>query len=336
MKHVFIVNPKSFPEQKRMDTVIDSIGTFFTTQESQNFSIQVINYPRDAIGLIQEQVDKAEEGETVRVYAVGGDEILFDCLNGIVGLPNMELAVVPYGATNDFVRVFGEGKAELFRDIHALVDASSIPTDIIDTGNNFAINVCSVGLVSEVILKMRRADKRPGGLRRLTLWDQIKTFFYYVASVFGGGVLSQHYEVTVDDLHFSGNFGFINVANGPFFGGNRIAVKKAMPNDGLLDVAIFKSTNPLRFLISIGIYAMGRMPSNLFLLQAKKISLQSDDPILIQLDGDFFQDTNITFEVVPGAVQVVSVNNLPYQAADYKAVQEAEAQAEAEAAQEES
>lgn len=316
MKHVFVVNPKAFPEQKRMDAVIDSIESFFSAQQNGNFSIEVTQYSRDAIGLIQEQVDKAEEGETVRVYAVGGDEILFDCLNGIVGLPNIELAVVPYGATNDFIRVFGEGKAELFRDINSLVDGTTIPTDIIDTGNNFALNVCSVGLVSAVILKMRRADKRQGGLRRLTFWEQLKTFLNYVAAVFNSRVLSQHYEVTVDDLHFSGNFGFINIANGPFFGGNRIAVKKAMPDDGLLDVAIFKTTNPLHFLISIGIYAMGRMPSNLFLLQAKRISLQSDDPILIQLDGDFFQDTNITFEVVPGAVQVVSVNNLPYQSAE--------------------
>jgi hypothetical protein len=73
-------------------------------QEQTNFSTMFSHYPRDAMQLIQRQINTAEEGETVRVYAIGGDDILFDCLNGIMGLSNVELAIKNHGDTNDFIR----------------------------------------------------------------------------------------------------------------------------------------------------------------------------------------------------------------------------------------
>jgi hypothetical protein len=83
--------------------------------DAADCSIHVSRYLRDAIGVISKYRSGVPEGAVVRVYAVGGDGILFDCLNGIVGLRGVELGALPYGNTCDFPRAFGEEALPLFR-----------------------------------------------------------------------------------------------------------------------------------------------------------------------------------------------------------------------------
>jgi len=313
MKHVYIIDPKLFREQQwKMDGLIDSIGQYFRTQEKPNFSTLVEKFPREAIGLIQRQVDEAEEDETVRVYAIGGDDILFDCLNGIVGLPNMELATVPYGTVNSFIRSFGEGKAELFRNIPALAEAPVIPTDMIKAGYNYAINGCTVGLTPAVAIKMRDVSaKFEKGLNRFSaaLWHFLINF----VSLFDKDIIARRYTVTIDDNDYSGNYSLINIINGPCFGRKKNALPEAMPDDGFLDVVLFKPADVLSTLASFAKYARGKIPSNCVRVQARKVAIQSDNPMWIQTDSEYLMDTSINFELVPEAVQMVAVDNLAYQ-----------------------
>jgi diacylglycerol kinase family enzyme len=314
MKHVFIVDPKAFREQQwRMDGLLDSIGQYFRTQEKSDFPSLFSHYPRDAIKLIQKQVDEAEPFETVRVYAIGGDDILFDCLNGIAGLPSMELAIAPYGDTNNFIRAFGEKKGDLFKDIVSLITADTIPTDMIEVGNMYAINGCSVGLNPARAIKLRdlRA-KLSTGISRYAIG--FRFFLYRLTSLFNREIITHHYTITIDDQDYSGNYSQINIVNAPYFDRHKTALAGALPDDGMLDVVLFKSVGPLLTSMSISKYLRGRkLPSNCVRVQARKIEIKSEKPIYIQTDTEFLLDTSITFEVVPGTVQVVAVNNLAYQ-----------------------
>ncbi|MDR2717620.1 MAG: hypothetical protein LBB89_06105 [Treponema sp.] len=313
MKHVFVVDPKVFRDQQwKMDGLVDSIGQYFRNQEKPDFSILFSHYPRDAIGIIQKQVAQVEPFETTRVYAIGGDDILFDCLNGITELPGMELAVSPHGDTNSFIRIFGEGKAELFKNIVSLAESDTVTTDIIKVGNNCAINGCSIGANSAKAMKKREIRDRMGhGISRL--FTGFWFFVNNVSSTFNKEIIAHHYHITIDDADHSGNYSQILVVNSPYFGRNKVALKGAAPDDGLLDVILFKSVGPFRTLRSIKRYFRGKIPSNCIRVQAKKIHLKSDTPMWIKTDSEFLRDTSMTFEVVPGGVQVVAVNNLTYQ-----------------------
>jgi len=314
MKHVFVFDPKSFHEhQWKMDIILDSIGQYFRAQENPDFSIQLSRYPREAIELIQSQVDKAEEGDTVRVYAIGGEEILFDCLNGIAGLPNMELAVMPYGEMSDFLRIFGEENAELFMDIPTLVKSAAIPTDMIDAGYNYAFNTCFVGFISTATIKTREIIKMMGkGMSSFLPLNKLMTSLSELFAAIDKQISARYYKITIDDKEYSGNYSFINIANGPFYSGKKTVAAQAIPDDGFLEVALIKSASPLKTIGSVKKYIRGTTPSNCILMKAKKITVQSDEPMWIQLDCEFMQNTNITFEVIPGAVQFVTVNNLTY------------------------
>jgi diacylglycerol kinase family enzyme len=315
MKHVFVFDPKSFHNQQwKMENILDDIGQFFRMQEKPDFSIQISHYRRDAIVLIQKEMETARDGDTVRVYAIGGDEILYDCLNGIAELPNTELAVVPYGETSYFLRNFGEGKDALFRNIPSLVQhGEAIPTDIINWGVNYALNSCYIGLNTAIAGKLReyKAALNKGSF---ILLSKITSFMNNILTVFDKEIAAQHYEITIDDKDYSGSYSLIHIANGAYFAGKATGLStKAMPDDGLLDVALVKSAHPLKTMWSLSRYSQGKVSSNCIILQAKKIKVRSDRQMWIQLDNEFIQDTDISIRVVPHAVQMVVMENLSYQ-----------------------
>jgi diacylglycerol kinase family enzyme len=321
MKHVFMFDLVAFSDkqgmprrlqQEKPDVIQDRIGNFFRTQVKPDWSVQQSRFPRDAFGIIQKEVDESKEGDTVRFYAIGGDEILFDCLNGVVGLPQVELATVPYGKTNDLIRAFEGAKPEKFRNIPSLVTASVIPTDIIDTGNNYALTGCALGLSPAVAMKLREWKQSRKRLANFFIIDRILFFFSYLLTVYNKELIHRSYKITIDDKDLSGNYSLIVVSNCPYYGGNKTGATGAVPNDGLLDVALFKSTGPLRTLLSLALYSRRNKPSNCRLLKAKKISVQSDQPVWIQMDSEFLQDNSINFEVVPGAVPIVAVDDASY------------------------
>jgi diacylglycerol kinase family enzyme len=314
MKHIFVFDPKSFNTQIwQMDAIYKDIEEYFEKQENPDYSIVISKFRRDSIALIQKHMDEAEDGDTVRVYAIGGEEIFFDCLNSIAGLSNTELADMPFGNTNDFLRIFGDETLELFHDLQSLIQAPTIPTDIINAGNLYAINACIIGFNSAVPIKEKELRKKFGAnTDGFSFFNKAVAFLGNLFTALDKRIIAQHYNLIIDDKDYSGNYCLINIANGPFYGGKNITVTGAMPNDGLLEVALFKSVGPLLSLWSMRRYSHGEVPSNCILLQAKKIILQSDELVWIQLDGEFLQDTKFTFEVIPKAIQIVVVNNMAY------------------------
>jgi len=313
MKHVFLIDPDAFlGQQWRMDGLLDMIGQHFRTQEKPDFTTVVSKFPREAIGIVQKQVSEAD-GDTVRVYAVGGDGILFDCLNAIVGLPNMELAVIPYGTANTFLRSFGEGKADAFRNIASITSAPAIPTDVIEAGNTHAIMGCAVGFTPAVVIRVRELDAAKAAKRLRRFTAGLRRFFTGLFFIFDRGIVARQYKITIDEVDYSGTYSLVNIINGPYFGRKKTALVDARLDDGFLDVVLLKSSSLLGTLHNFRKYSAGKLPSGCIRIQAKKVEMQSDKPMCIQTDSEYIMDTSITFEVVPKAVQVVAVDNLTYQ-----------------------
>jgi diacylglycerol kinase family enzyme len=282
--------------------------------------VYVSQYPRDAVGVIRLYLNALPRDTVVRVYAIGGDGILFDCLNGVAEFPAAELAIVPYGITNDFVRAFGEHK-NVFRNIQAQFTAKTISTDIMNCGGNYAINFCTVGMESDAITRATRINhflENSGGLFRRISYSLYNQMYYLggFLAAFNEKVSQQWYEISIDGESFSGRFRSINIANGPCYGGNKSAVITAVPDDGVLDVLIGKSSSFVRTLSLIPPYLKGRFykyPADFILKRGKKISIRSDRPLLIHLDDEVFYDDDFTVELIPSGVKIAAVNGLGYE-----------------------
>lgn len=320
MKHVFIFDPKAFHNQQwKMDNILDNIGQFFRTQDKPDFSIQISRYRRNAMLIIQEEVEKARDGDIVRIYAIGGEEILFDCLNGVVHFPNTQLASVPYGESNDFLKIFGHENEELFRDISTLVTSGALPTDVIRWGVNYALNSCYIGMNSAISKKLKdmKASLRKGSFLVIS---KLFSFFNFFLTAFDKQIASRKYNITIDDVDYSGNYCLIHIANGPYLSGKLSGVSGASPNDGLFDIALIKSSHTLRTMFSMRRYSGGKRPGNCIYVQAKKITVASDAKMWIQLDNEYIEDTSIDLNLVNHAVQMVTLKNLSYPSASVPAV----------------
>jgi diacylglycerol kinase family enzyme len=318
-KHLFIVNPISFRTETDMNVFTALVRHQFETVFKAEYDIRISRFPRHAVRTVRQYITQAGPETTVRVYAVGGDGILFDCLNGLVGLPNAELAPVPYGRTNDFVRAFGEGLECVFRDISRLVPAPVIPTDILHCGSNYALNLCTVGMESDAIFRSVAIQKNlktwPRFLRNSS---RVYNAVYYLGGViamFNQRTMRQEYTLSIDGENLSGAYASVNIANGPCYGGDKSAVVTAVPDDGFMDVLLFRSSTTLRDLTRILPYTQGRYdryPRDFTLKRGKIITIRSEDPLMIDLDGEAFLDTNITVELIAGSVKIAAPDNLSY------------------------
>jgi diacylglycerol kinase family enzyme len=318
-KNLFIINPVSFKSGQELSGFINAVDRSFKEIIKEEYEVRISRFPRNALRIVRQYITCAEQGTTVRVYAVGGDGILFDCLNGIIGSSNADLAVVPYGPTNDFMRAFGEGLSDLFRDIPQQAAAPAIPADVLYCGGNYALNHCVIGLESAVIFQA--LDLK----RKFKTWPRFIrdcVGMYSFLYLLGGGIallnqksLAQEYSINIDGEDLSGTYLSVNIANGACYGGNRNAVVTAVPDDGLMDVLLFKGSYYPKGIFRVIPYTKGlyrRFPENFILRRGKTISVRSNMPLMIGLDGEVFFDTNITVKLVPGAVKIAAPRNLSF------------------------
>jgi diacylglycerol kinase family enzyme len=276
----------------------------------------VSHYPRDAISKVNAFLEKAtKEDERVRVYAVGGDGILFDCLNGMTKYPGHELASVPYGNANDFLRAFGDENVPLFRDIKALSEAESVKTDVFRCGSNLSISIASLGLEGSAILvtdKMAKFLSKASFLRKL-----IPTLYVLGAVIvlFNKKLRSQYYHVTLDGVDYSGEYIDINVGNTFGNGGKNVSNPYAVPNDGWLNAVFIKKMPLIKCLLTTGPFTQGKFekyPKDFFQVRFKKFHATSDKHIRICVDGEAFYTSELSMEIYPGAVNIIAPKGVNY------------------------
>ena len=87
----------------------------------------------------------AQKGAPVRLYACGGDGTLNEVFAGALGFANAQVASVPCGSGNDFIRTFGQ--SSLFLDIAAQMNGRAVPIDLIETDSGVCAAICSVGWI---------------------------------------------------------------------------------------------------------------------------------------------------------------------------------------------
>jgi diacylglycerol kinase family enzyme len=251
---------------------------------------------------------------------VGGDGILFDCLNGIMGLKNAELAAIPYGHTNNFIRGFGKTEKNLFRQLSQQYNAPAIPIDVMRCGNYYALNNCVFGIEAEAIRQTQRIREQMENGSPFNQWlsRRLYTFLFFFGNLIAHGekqLLYQRYEVDIDGEKFDGAYQGISVFNSPYYSEFFHPLNNAMPNDGILDILTIRSSGFFRTFFLYPMYASGNnqiFPLHFIWKQGKKISIHSEDIILLSMDGITFFESEFEMELLPGAVKFVDASGHGY------------------------
>jgi YegS/Rv2252/BmrU family lipid kinase len=214
------------------------------------------------------------------------------------------VAIVPRGTGWDFVRTFG-----IPRDVDDAVEIA-LRGDVrtIDLGRAtyrawdgseataaFA-NVASAGMSGAIAKRANETTKALGGKA---------SYLWAIFAVFPGWQASE-IEVTVDGERRSGRMFDVVVANGRFFGGGLRICPDAEPDDALLDVLTIGDITKRDLVLTVPkIYRGTHLPHpKAELLRGASVTVTSDVPLPIELDGEQPGTTPVRFEVLPGSLRL--------------------------------
>jgi diacylglycerol kinase family enzyme len=324
MMHLFILNTRSFWNKWKQTQVLNRIQSFFSTIDNTNYDIHISRFPRDAAGFIPAFAKTLPKETVLRVYAIGGDGILFDCLNGIMGLENAELAVIPYGYTNNFIRGFGKTEDIFFKRLALQYNAPIIPMDVIRCGNNYTLGHCIVGTEAEItrsVVKIREKMQKGNFLSRWLerrLHNMLYYFSVFMVIIGNNKLMLQQYDLEVDGEALSGIYLGFHIYNSPYINGNRHPVSNAMPNDGILDMIIPRRQGRRQFFSMLPLLLSKRrkkLHRHFIYKQFRKIKIRSNKILRISLDGVVFFESEIELELLPAALRFVDATRRGYKGA---------------------
>jgi len=283
MTHLFIINPAA-GSRDRTAYYSEKIHAA-CTERGLDYRIEVSTAPGECARLAREA---AESGEEYRIYACGGDGTLNEVVCGAAGHDNVSVTVFSGGSGNDFVKIFDDPKA--FFDIERLLESEEAEFDLIQVGDDYSLNICSVGLDARIGVGVSNYKRLPllSGFRAYALST--------VVNVIKG--ISEHYVVHIDGQVFDGMHTFVCVCNGRFYGGGFNPVPEADPTDGLLDVLLVGPVTRLQVPGIVGKYKNGQYKQLGNLVQhfrTDHVRVICDKETPINLDGEL--RTAQTFDI---------------------------------------
>ncbi len=294
MKHVFIVNPCAGKNQAA-NYIKPKISEYFS-KNGGDYEIYDTTAPYASIDFVK---NYPVGEETVRFYACGGDGTLFEVVNGAYGKPNTQVAVIPLGSGNDFIRLFGT--KDMLVDVQAQVNGTPIQLDVIKCLGKIAINQCSMGLDAEVCAKQTKFKKLP-----LLSGEAAYTASLLYCFI---GKMKSTFTVKFDDKEpFTAPTLFCYCGNSRWYGGGYMAAPHAMPDDGLLDfVHVKKAVSRLKLLTLIDKYKKGQHLNwdITTFARGKKLTIHSDKPAAVNIDGECEYVTDCDFEIIEKGITFV-------------------------------
>ena len=245
----------------------------------------------------------ADDGASLLVV-VGGDGSVNEVANGIAGREGVEIAVLPRGTGWDFVRTY--------RIPHRLAGAIEVALtgrpQTIDLGRvryrtwagaeaeGWFANIASAGMSGAIAQRANETTKALGGKASYLLAILAVFARWRVGSV----------RVEVDGEAREGRMHDVVVANGRYFAGGMMIVPDARSDDGRFDVLLIGDLTKRDLLVTLPKAYRGRhLPHpKAELLRGAAVTVEGEQPLPIQLDGEQPGTTPARFELVPQALRL--------------------------------
>ena len=302
MTQLFIINPAA-GSKNRTEEYREKIKAA-CDKRGLTYQIQISHAPGDCRKLARAA---AETGGKYRIYACGGDGTLNEVVAGAAGFDNVSVTVFSGGSGNDFVKVFDDPKA--FFDLDRLMDCEEATFDLIRVNDEFALNICSVGLDA-------RIGTDVGRYKRIPL---LQGFRAYVASTVVNVVkgISEHYVVEINGETVDAEQTFICVCNGRYYGGGFNPVPEADLTDGKLDELLVKKVSRLQVPFVIGKYKDGRyaeLPDLVSYYRTDRVKIICDQETPVNMDGELLVAKEVNFRIADEKIRFFYPKGLSFAA----------------------
>jgi diacylglycerol kinase (ATP) len=246
--------------------------------------------------------EAADNGATLLVV-VGGDGTVHEVVNGIPEREGVELALIPRGTGWDFARghkvpkrlsdallIAKEGQARPFD-----LGRATYVADGAQQSAWFA-NMASVGMSGAVAAKANATTKALGA----------KTSYLYALGTVFARWKNVQLRVRVDEEERNGLMEDTIVAVGRYLAGGMMITPDAEPDDELFDVLLIGDLTKTELVrVMPKIYRGTHLPHPKGeVLRGRTVSIEADDPLPVQLDGEQPGTTPVGFEIAPAAIRL--------------------------------
>lgn len=239
------------------------------------------------------------------LMVAGGDGTLHEVVDGLMQLPQEArppILLLPLGSGNDTARMIGVRAtiADVSRRLTALqlLEWDVLQCAVGSEGHTrYCTNVLDVGFGGDVARRFN------------TTFRKLPARLAYIAATLQSFASSRAHEisVTTDDAVISTPMLMAAVANSKWFGSGIGIAPHAAPNDGIVDLTLITNVGVLTYLRFLPQLMRG-VPisdSRMQYLRSTRVSITSNKPLPIEIDGEFAGYTPLHVHVHRGAVRLL-------------------------------
>ena len=236
------------------------------------------------------------------VIAAGGDGTLNEVVSGLsIHDRRPTLGILPLGTTNDFARAHGIPK--LWTDAcDLIVRGYTRQVDVGKADDKYFINIAGGGSLTELTYEVPSKLKTMvgqlayymKGLEKITRLHPVR--MKITASGTDGKI-----EINEELMLFL-------IANSNSVAGFDRLAPDASTNDGLFDVLALRKCNLGEFIRIATMVMRGEVVKNdphFIYFQSDRITVESDDRVQLNLDGEFGGTLPCTFSILPSHLKVI-------------------------------
>jgi len=265
----------------------------------------------EGVGHATELAREAANSDYDYIIAVGGDGTVNEIVNGILnstGSHNKILGIVSAGTTCSFARSIGI-PLDPINSCKLLTSKNRLSIDVgvveYKRGNEhlsrFFVNEADVGFGATVVEASKLMHTYFG--RKINylphILGGIGSLFNYKNKRIAVRVDEEAEEICVCTM--------LVIANGTYFGGGMRVAPYAKPDDGLLDMIFFGDMGKSELMKIWSMTYNGRHINNekVRLRQIRNLSIQSNERVLVEADGELLGEGPASFSVLPSALRIV-------------------------------
>ena len=286
----FIYNPFSGENAilKELDVIVDMY---------QQKGLQIVPYRIQKGKPLADALDIIDDSYN-HILVAGGDGTVDNVVNAMMERNiNLPLAILPVGTANDFAK-FIKLPRRVSEAVEKILSSEPMLVDVGKINQKYFINVASTGLFTDI------SQKTDTNLK-----DTIGKLAYYLKGLEElPNFRKLKVKLTSEEMNYEGEMYLMLVFNGQTAGNLRLATR-ADKCDGYLDVIVIKAVQLYEVLpLFFKILKNEHLDSNKVLyFKTKKITIESEEDIVVDIDGEPGPGFPLTVECVQGGIKLLGI-----------------------------
>jgi lipid kinase, YegS/Rv2252/BmrU family len=229
-----------------------------------------------------------------KIVAAGGDGTINEVVNGLAGA-NAALGLLPMGTMNVFANELGLPAGNLEQCWRVICEGRTRTIDLPNANGKHFVQLAGIGLDAQAVKETSLALKRSfGPLSYLISAAQIAS--------------RPPPRLVIESEHLSVPEGsFVLIGNGRLYGGPFPFFKRALIDDGLLDVLVFRRIGYLeiiRYLQDV-FFSPSISRPDVEYFQTTALRVSSEDEVPVEIDGELIGNCPVHFHVRQHGLRVL-------------------------------